>query len=79
MHLADDRMQIPSGITDHRGQMFRDHSTSIAGQQHRLAAKDREEVSPARGRHRKQETVPDAPSDAKGSMDLPATARRSVI
>ena len=39
---------------------------------------DQEEFTPARGRHRKQETVPDAPSDARGSMDLPATARRSI-
>ena len=39
---------------------------------------DQEEFTPARGRHRKQETVPDAPSEARGSMDLPATARRSI-
>ena len=79
MHSADDRMETPSGITDHRGQIFRDNTTPIAGQKHRLAEKDQEECSPARGRHRsKQETVPDAPSVAKGSMDLPVTARRSV-
>ena len=76
---ADDRMEIPSGITDDRGQIFRGKTiNSLAGQKHRLAVTDQEEFTPARGRHRKLETVPDAPSEARGSMDLPATARRSI-
>ena len=79
VHMADDRTDIPSGITDDRGQFFRDKTTaSFSGQKHRLGVTDQEEYAPARGRHRKQETVPDAPSEARGSMDLPATVRRSV-
>ena len=29
LHLADDRMQIPSGITDNRGQLFKDSTISL--------------------------------------------------
>ena len=80
VHLADDRTDIPSGITGDRGQTFRDKTIiSLAGQKHCRAVTDQEEeFTPARGRHRRQETVPDAPSEARGSIDLPATASRGI-
>ena len=75
--MTDDRTDIPSGIIYNRGQHFRDHPISVAGQK-RFATMDHQ-ASPPRGRqHGKQETVPDAFSDVRGSMDLTATAPRSV-
>ena len=47
LHLRDDRADIPSGIFDNRGQLFRDNSISVAGQK-RFATSLGREVSPTR-------------------------------
>ena len=75
--MTGDRTDIPSGIIDHRGQYFRDNPITVAGQK-RFATMDHQASPPSGRQHGKQETVPDAFSDARGSMDLPATAPRCV-